>query len=174
MADNLVAMRLKRNIWLRGRSTNSRGFTILEMLITLTILGILAAGVIPITRNSIKHQHEMEMRQALRDMRDGIDRYKRFQESNPGAIPIEERTQSGYPKTLQILVDGFTPAGIVGDMKIRFLRRMPVDPMTGNSDWGVRAFADAPDSDGGAGDDVFDVFSKSEGIGMNRVKYKDW
>jgi general secretion pathway protein G len=152
----------------------SRGFTILEMLITLTILGILAAGVIPVTRNSIKRQHELELHQALRDIREAIDKYKRFNDSNPGAIPIEERTQSGYPKTLQILVDGFTPAGIIGDQKIRFLRRMPIDPMTGGTDWGLRAFADAPDSDGGSGDDVFDVFSKSEGVALNNTKYKDW
>ena len=156
------------------RSLGDKGFTILEVLITLTILGILAAGVVPVTRNAIKHQKEVELHQALRDLREGIDRYKRFADSNPGAIPIEERTQTGYPKTLQILVDGFTPAGIVGTTKIRFLRRMPVDPMTNDTDWGVRAYADDPGSDGGSGDDVFDVFSKSEGTGLNGSKYKTW
>jgi len=167
-------IRLNNNSLLLSGHRNSGGFTILEMLITLTILGILAAGVIPITRNSIKHQHELELRQALRDLREGIDRYKRFADSNPGAIPIEERTQTGYPKTLEILVEGFAPAGIVGNTKIRFLLRMPVDPMTGNAEWGTRAFADAPDSDGGGGDDVYDVFSKSDATGMNGTKYKDW
>jgi len=170
----LSEVRLNNNSFRLSGCRTSRGFTILEMLITLTILGILAAGVIPITRNSIKHQHELELRQAVREIRDAIDRYKKFSESNPGAIPIEERTQTGYPKTLEILVDGFTPAGIVGNTKIRFLRRMPVDPMTGNAEWGTRAYADAPDSDGGGGDDVYDVFSKSEATGMNGTKYKDW
>jgi len=163
----------QQNRWRRGRSSET-GLSLLEILITLTILGIMAAGVVPITRNSLKHRHELELRQSLRDIRDAIDRYKRFNDSNPGAIPIEERTQSGYPKTLQILVDGFTPAGIVGDMKIKFLRRLPVDPMTGNSDWGTRAFSDDPGSDGGGSDDVWDVFSKSEGVALNNTKYKDW
>ena len=167
-------IRLDYNSIRLSKHRDSRGFTILEMLITLTILGILAAGVIPITRNSIKHQHELELREALRTLREGIDRYKRFADSNPGAIPIEERTQTGYPKTLEILVEGFVPAGIVGTTKLRFLRRMPVDPMTGAAEWGVRAFADAPDSDGGTGDDVYDVFSKSDAVGLNGTKYKDW
>src|SRR5581483_6043818 len=153
---------------------NAAGFSLLEVLITLTILGIIAAGVVPITRNSLRHQKEVELHQALRDLRDAIDRYKRFNDSNPGAIPIEERTQSGYPKTLQLLVDGFTPAGLVGDAKIKFLRRMPIDPMTGNSDWGTRAYSDDPGSDGGGSDDEWDVFSKSEGVALNNTKYKDW
>ena len=168
------AIRIKKKTAFARPHRTSGGFTILEMLITLTILGILAAGVIPITRNSIKHQREMELREAVRNIREAIDRYKRFNDTNPGAIPIEERTQTGYPKTLQILVDGFVPAGIVNNTKIRFLRRMPVDPMTGNAEWGTRAYADAPDSDGGGGDDVYDVFSKSEASGMNGTKYKDW
>jgi general secretion pathway protein G len=89
-------------------------------------------------------------------------------------VPIQERTPTGYPKKLDILVEGFVPANRVDDKKIRFLRRLPVDPMTGVAEWGVRSSTDDPDTESTNGEDVFDVYSLSEGKGLNGTKYKEW
>ncbi|MEN3333546.1 MAG: ral secretion pathway protein [Blastocatellia bacterium] len=128
-------------------------------------------------RNSVKRQREEDLRLALRQLRQAIDRYKEFHDrTNGGAIPLEWKTQSGYPKELKILVEGFIPANVVGTngAKVRFLRRMPEDPLTGSTDWGQRSYKDEPTSTSWGGDDVFDVFSKSDGTALNGTKYKDW
>jgi len=154
---------------------NQRGFTLLEMIATLVILSILSVSAIPIMRNTVKRQREYELRIALRELRGAIDRYRRFYEQFPNAIPIQERTESGYPRNLEILVEGFTPANMPTTKKIRFLRRIPIDPMTGTTDWGTRSYSDDPDSFGGLGDDVFDVYTKSEDIALDgKTRYRDW
>ena len=156
---------------------NRRGFTLLEIIIVITILSVLTAAAIPMVRNSVKRQREEDLRVALRQLRQAIDRYKEYNDrTQGGAIPLEWKTQSGYPKELKILVDGFIPANVVGTSgaKVRFLRRLPEDPITGNTDWGMRSYKDDPDSTSWGGDDVFDVFSKSDGAALNGTKYKDW
>jgi len=161
------------------QSTDRRthGFTLLEIIIVITILSVLTAAAVPMVRNSVKRERESELRLALRQLRQAIDRYKQFHDqSNGSAIPIEWKTQSGYPKELKLLVEGFVPANVVGtsENRVRFLRRLPIDPMTGDTEWGLRAYKDKPDSTSWGGDDVFDVYSKSDGEAQNGTKYKDW
>ena len=154
-----------------------RGFTLLEIIIVITILSILTAAAVPMVRNSVKRQREEDLRLALRQLRQAIDRYKEYSDrTNGGAIPLEYKTQSGYPKELNILVEGFIPANVVGTSgaKVRFLRRLPEDPVTGNTDWGLRSYKDDPGTTSWGGDDVFDVYSKSDGTALNGTKYKDW
>jgi general secretion pathway protein G len=156
---------------------NRQGFTLLEIIIVITILSILTAAAVPMVRNSVKRQREEDLRLALRQLRQAIDNYKEFNDrTNGGAIPIEWKTPTGYPKELKILVEGFIPANVVGtnSAKKRFLRRMPEDPMTGSTDWGQRSYKDDPTSTSSGGDDVFDVYSKSDGTALNGTKYKDW
>ena len=152
------------------------GFTLLEIIIVITILSVLTAAAIPMVRNTVKRERESELRLALRQIRQAIDRYKDYVERTPNAIPIEWRTESRYPKELKLLVDGFTPANVVGtsDARVRFLRRLPIDPMTGGTEWGMRSYKDKPDSTSWGGEDVFDVYTKSDAEALNGTKYKDW
>lgn len=153
------------------------GFTLLEIIIVILILSVLTAAAIPMVRNTVRRERESDLRLALRQLRQAIDRYKLYHDqSNGTAIPIEWKTQSGYPKELKLLVDGFIPANVVGtsEARVRFLRRLPIDPMTGDTEWGLRSYKDKPDSTSWGGDDVFDVYSKSDGEALNGTKYKDW
>jgi len=161
----------------RSAATNRDGFTLLEIIIVITILSVLTAAAIPMVRNTVRRDRESELRLALRQIRQALDRYKQYNDqSNGAAIPIEWKTPSGYPKELKLLVEGFTPANVVGtsDSRIRFLRRIPIDPMTGEADWGMRSYKDKPDSSSWGGEDVFDVYSKSNGEALNGSKYRDW
>ncbi|MFL6215655.1 MAG: type II secretion system protein [Blastocatellia bacterium] len=159
---------------------NRRGFTLLEIIIVITILSILTAAAIPMVRNSVKRQREEELRIALRQIRQAIDSYRDYYDKNPTAIPLELQTtetrQSHCPPTLEVLAEGFFPANAIGTSgaKKRFLRRLPEDPMTGNTEWGKRAFKDEANSTSWGGGDVFDVFSKSDDTALNGTKYKDW
>lgn len=159
------------------KSAIGNGFTLLEIIIVITILSVLTAAAIPMVRNTVRRERESELRIALRQLRQAIDRYKLYHDqSNGSAIPIEWKTQSGYPKELKVLVEGFVPANVVGtsENRVRFLRRLPIDPMTGSTEWALRSFKDKPDSTSWGGDDVFDVYSKSDGQALNGTKYKDW
>lgn len=156
---------------------NRNGFTLLEIIIVITILSVLTAAAIPMVRNTVRREREAELRLALRQLRQALDRYKQYNDqSQGGAIPIEWKTQSGYPKELKLLVEGFTPANVVGtsDARVRFLRRIPIDPITGTTEWGLRSYKDKPDSTSWGGEDVFDVYCKSDGEALNGTKYKDW
>ncbi|HWN99063.1 MAG TPA: type II secretion system protein [Blastocatellia bacterium] len=153
------------------------GFTLLELIIVISILSVLTAAAIPMVRNSVRREREAELRAALRDIRQAIDRYKKYHDdSNGTAIPLEWKTPTGYPKELKVLVEGFIPANTVGTSgnKVRFMRRLPIDPITGKSEWGQRSYKDAPDSTSWGEEDVFDVYSKSDGTALNGTKYKDW
>ena len=154
-----------------------RGFTLLEVIIAVMILSILTAAAVPMVRNSVKRERESELRLALRQIRDALDKYKQYYDASNGAlIPIELRTPTGYPKDLKVLVEGFIPANVVGTSgaKVRFLRRIPIDPITGKDDWGLRSYKDKPDSTSWGGEDVFDVYSKSDSRALNGTLYKDW
>jgi general secretion pathway protein G len=153
------------------------GFTLLEIIIVIIILSVLTGAAIPMVRNTVRRERESDLRLALRQIRQAIDRYKLYHDqSNGAAIPVEWKTQSGYPKELKLLVDGFIPANVVGtsESRVRFLRRLPIDPMTGQADWGLRSYKDKPDSTSWGGDDVFDVYSKSDAVALNGTNYKDW
>src|SRR3989449_11620612 len=151
----------------RLRSDRACGFTLIELIVATAIMVILTSMAIPLARLSIQREKERELRSDLWMMRDAIDRYK--DAADRGAFQIKVGTE-GYPPDLQTLVDGVD----VGGKKVRFLRRIPNDPMTNSTDWGLRSMQDDPASDSWGGQNVFDVFTKSDGTGLDGTKYKDW
>lgn len=146
------------------------GMTLLELIIACAILSVLATAALPLARVAIMRRKEAELRYDLRQMRDAIDHYKDYADQNK--IQVQAGTE-GYPPDLETLVKGVPLTG-VQDKRIHFLRQLPVDPMTGNKDWGMRSVQDDPDSTSWGGTDVFEVFSKSTATAMNGSKYSDW
>jgi general secretion pathway protein G len=146
------------------------GMTLLELIISCSILLILSSAALPIAKYSVVRAKEAELRHDLLDMREAIDRYKEAADKNQ--IKTEMGT-NGYPKDLDTLVKG-VQLGSNSDKKIRFLRKVPVDPMTGQADWGMRAVQDDYDSTYWNGKNVFDVYSKSTATALNGTKYSDW
>ena len=148
----------------------NRGFTLAELVMVASILAILAAAVMPVARFAVKRTKETELRLHLRTMRSAIDEFKRF--TDAGLLPPELGTD-GYPAELEDLVE---PVDLVGqvDKQVRFLRKIPVDPMTGEAEWGTRSWQDEWDSRSKGGENVFDVYSLSEGTGMNGIPYAEW
>jgi len=144
-----------------------RGFTLIELIVATTILIVLTGMAIPMARVTIKRDKERELRHALWEMRDAVDRYK--DAADRGAFQIKVGSE-GYPPDLDTLVNGVD----VGGKKLKFLRRIPIDPMTGNTDWGLRSMQDDPTSDSWDGENVFDVYTKSQGTALDGTKYKDW
>ena len=144
--------------------------TLLELIIASSILLILASVALPTARLTIRRQREAELRRVLREMRDAIDRYKDLADRN--LIQVELGTE-GYPPDLETLVNGVTLAGPAG-RKIRFLRRIPEDPMTGRTDWGLRSVQDDADSKSWGGQNLFDVFSRSSGTALDGTRYDEW
>jgi general secretion pathway protein G len=152
----------------RGRSAKpERGFTLLELIIATTILVILSTMAVPLARLTITREKERMLRIDLWEMRDAIDRYK--DAADRGGFRTKVDSQN-YPPDLETLVKGEDVQG----KKIRFLRKIPSDPMTGTTEWGLRSMQDDPDSDSWGGQSVFDVFTKSQGTGLDGTKYKDW
>ena len=147
--------------------TPERGFTLIELIVATMILVILTSMVIPLARLSIQREKEHELRYDLWMLRDSIDRYK--DAADRGAFQIKVGTE-GYPPDLETLVNGVDVAG----KKVRFLRKIPVDPMTGKAEWGMRSMQDDPTADSWGGQNVFDVYTKSEGTGFDGTKYKEW
>ncbi len=159
-----------------GRLTRGveRGFTFVELLVVCAILLILASAVMPLAKVSIQRQREAELRRDLRDMRTAIDKFK--DAADAGAIsPFDIKAGSeNYPASLEILVDGVTKINDATGVKLKFLRRIPIDPITHSAEWGMRAYSDRPDSTSWGGSSVFDVYTKSEGKALDGTKYKDW
>lgn len=148
----------------------NRGFTLVELIAAMTILLLLSSVALPLARIQAQRIRETELRRALRDLRRAIDRYKDF--SDRGMIPTKAET-FGYPPDLQTLADGVPLKG-AATVKYKFLRRIPVDPMTGKSDWGLRSMQDDPNSRGWGGQNVFDVYSQSQGTALDGTRYADW
>lgn len=142
--------------------------TLLELIMACSILLVLSAAATPLVRITIVRAREAELRRDLREMKNAIDRYKDM--ADTGAFQTEV-TSNGYPPDLDTLVKGVV---IAGNKRVRFLRRIPVDPMTGTTEWGLRSIQDDPDSNSWGGGNVFDVYSKSPGIALDGTKYSDW
>ncbi len=153
----------------RARSVASRrqhGFTLIELIVATAILSILVGMAVPMAKNAVNRERERELRQDLWMMRDAIDRYK--DAADRGAFQIKVGSE-GYPPDLDTLVTGVDVAG----KKLKFLRKIPVDPIT-KQEWGMRSMQDDKDSDSWGGQNVFDVYSKSDKTALDGTKYKDW
>ena len=147
-----------------------RGITLLELIIATSILLVLATAALPVVRMTVVRTKETQLHKALREIRDAIDRYKDYSDRN--LIRVEVGSE-GYPPDLETLVKG-VQIGAGSDRKVRFLRRIPVDPMTGRAEWNLQSVQDDPDSTSGGGNNVFDVHSKSQGTALDGTKYADW
>jgi general secretion pathway protein G len=155
-------------IYHSGRgATPERGFTLLELIIATAILLVLSTMAVPLVRVTILREKERQLRIDLWEMRDAIDRYK--DAADRGAFRTRADSQN-YPPDLETLVKGEDVQG----KKLRFLRRIHIDPMTGTTEWGLRSMQDDPDSDSWGGQSVFDVYTKSQGTALDGTKYKDW
>jgi general secretion pathway protein G len=155
---------------LRRGAGRRGGYTIAELVMVCAVLGILAGIAFPVAKYTNRRMKETELRSALREMRNAIDEHKRF--SDAGLIPVELGTD-GYPKELEVLVEGVDLVGQI-DRKAKFLRRIPLDPMTGKDEWGMRSYQDEWDATSWGGENVYDVYSLSAGVGLNGVPYSQW
>lgn len=150
-----------------------RGVTYLELIATAAIMVILASAILPMGRVAVQRQKEIELRRALRTVRTAIDRYKlAVDQGQIGGTDVKLGSE-GYPPDLETLVEGVNRVGAL-DRKLKFLRRIPEDPMTGSVEWGLRCYQDDPDSTSWCGENVWDVYSKSTAKGLDGTEYKAW
>jgi general secretion pathway protein G len=150
------------------------GYTFIELLVVSTIIMILASAIMPLAKVAARRQREAELRRALREMRTAIDKFKDQADlGNISALELKAGSEN-YPPDLQTLVDGVTAANDPTGRKLKFLRHIPVDPMTHSSDWGMRSYQDKPDSTHWGGQNIFDVFTTFDGTALDGTKYKDW
>jgi general secretion pathway protein G len=160
-------MPMNRRLPIRRGRAGERGLTLIELIVTVAILAILASAAVPVTMFKVKRDKERELRRDLWEMRDAIDHYK--DAADKGAFQTKVDSQN-YPPDLDTLVKGEEVQG----KKVRFLRAIPIDPMTGKAEWGMRSMQDDPKSDSYGGQSVFDVYSKSPGTALDGTKYSDW
>ena len=152
----------------------SAGYTFVELLVVTVILLIIASAAMPLAKVTVQRQREAELHRALREMRTAIDKYKDAVDAGLiGGIDIQAGSE-GYPKDLDVLVEGVRPVNDASGRKLKFLRRIPIDPLTGKAEWGKRCMSDDPDSTSWCGSNVFDVFSLSTGTALDGTKYQDW
>ncbi len=158
-----------------GNAPNQEsGFTLLELIITLTVIAILAAGTVPVVHNVIRRQKELELRQNLREIRQAIDAYQKS--CLNGEAGFDKETDDCYPPSLEAMVKGFNPPGKVNETR-RFLRRIPQDPFTQSTDWGMRSMEDDPFSTGGGPsgrNGIWDVYSRAQGKALDGSDYSKW
>jgi general secretion pathway protein G len=151
-----------------------RGFSFLELVIVTAILMILASTIMPMAQVTAQRQREVELRRALREMRTAIDKFKDAVDN--GQIPTTELEpgSENYPPDLETLVNGVSAANDASGRKLKFLRKVPIDPMTKTTEWGKRAVQDRPDSQSWGGKNVFDVYTTYQGTALDGTKYRDW
>jgi general secretion pathway protein G len=146
-----------------------KGYTLAELVMVAALIALLSSIVLPVAKFTVKRRKEADLRLALRQLRTAIDEHKKL--SDNGMIPVKLGGE-GYPESLEVLVEGID---LVGQERTqRFLRRIPIDPMTGEAEWGLRSYQDEPDSTNFGGQNVYDVFSLSDGVGLDGTEYKDW
>jgi general secretion pathway protein G len=153
--------------------TNSRsGMTLIELIVAFTILMVLTSMAVPVARTQVRRIKERQLREAEAEIRKAIDKYKDL--ADGGKLGIQNQDTYGYPPTLDALVDGVKGSGQAADTKLKFLRRIPIDPMTGKREWGLRSMQDDPKSTGWGGQNVFDVYTKSDDKAADGTPYSDW
>jgi general secretion pathway protein G len=157
-----------------GRWRPEDGYTFVEMLVVATIIMILASGIMPLAKVTSQRSREAELRRSLREMRTAIDKFKDAADTGQiGSLELKVGSEN-YPADLQMLVDGVAAANDATGRKLKYLRRIPVDPMTHGTDWGLRSYQDKPDSTKWGGQNVFDVFTTFDGTALDGTKFKDW
>lgn len=156
------------------RLRSQRGFTLVEVIVVVTILMIMASAAMPLARVTQQRQKEVELRRALREMRNAIDKFKDAVDQGQIATTELRPGSEGYPPDLETLVEGVPAANDASGRKLKFLRRIPLDPMTNSDEWGRRSYQDKPDSTSWGGQNVFDVYTTSGATALDGTKYKDW
>ena len=159
---------------MRGRVRAVAGFTFIELLVVSTMLAVLASAVLPLSKVTMQRQREVELRRGLRDMRTAIDRYKDAVTLQQIGGSNVEMGNEGYPPDLETLVEGVERMNDASGTKLKFLRRIPFDPMTRGTEWGIRSYQDSPDSTTWGGDNVYDVYSRSNATALDGTHYNEW
>jgi general secretion pathway protein G len=155
-------------------SRSARGYTFIELLVVSTLLLVLSAAALPLARVTIQRQREFELHRALREIRTAIDKYKDAVDTGQiGGVNVKLQSE-GYPPDLETLVEGVTAANDASGRKLKFLRRIPIDPMTHSTEWGLRSYQDDADATTWGGQNVYDVYTKSGGTALDGTKYRDW
>lgn len=170
----MKADRAPRRPGLRFGLAACPGYTFVELMVVSALLMILASAILPLAKVTIQRQRETELRRALREMRVAIDHYKDAADQGLiGGTDLKAGAE-GYPPSLEVLVEGVRVVNDASGRKLKFLRRIPIDPMTKSTEWGLRSYQDDSDSTSWGGQNVFDVYTKSGGTGLDGTKYKDW
>ena len=157
--------------WFRKSSS---GFSFIELIVTTAVIMILASAALPLARVSIRRQKEMECKRALREMRTAIDQFKMYADAGRISTFELQAAAENYPSSLEQLVEGAAAANDATGKKFKFLRRVPIDPLTGRAEWGLRSYGDNPNSVAWGGGNVYDVYTKAEGKALDGTKYRDW
>jgi general secretion pathway protein G len=155
-------------------SCQESGYTFIELLVVSAIILILASAIMPLARVTAQRQRELELRRALREIRTAIDKYKDAADLGQiSALNVKPESE-GYPADLETLVDGVDAANDATGRKLKFLRRVPVDPLTHTDEWGKRSYQDPPNASRWGGQNVFDVYTRIDGTALDGTKYRDW
>jgi general secretion pathway protein G len=159
---------------LKKMTRDARGYSFVELIVVSTILLILASAVLPLAKVTVQRQREIELRRELRELRTAIDKYKDAVDAGLiGGVDVRVGSE-GYPPDLETLVEGVPAQNDQSGRKLKFLRRVPIDPMTGAADWGMRSYQDQPDSTSWGGQNVYDVYTKADGTALDGTRYRDW
>lgn len=159
---------------MKGLGPRAEGYTFVELLVVSTIVLILASAVMPLAKATATRQREAELRRALREIRTAIDKFKDAADTGTiGSLDLKVGAE-GYPADLQLLVDGVAAANDATGRKLKFLRRIPADPMTHGTEWGLRSYQDKPDTTRWGGENVFDVYTTFDGTALDGTRYRDW
>jgi len=153
---------------------SEQGYTFVEVVVVSAILLILASAVLPLAQVTSQRQREAELHRTLREVRTAIDKFKDAVDSGQIAVSELEPGSEGYPPDLETLVEGVNAANDASGRKLKYLRRIPIDPMTNGMEWGLRAYQDKPDSSSWGGHNVYDVYTRSTATGLDGTKYRDW
>ena len=154
--------------------TGQAGYSLVELLAVTVVLLVLASAVMPLAKVTVQRAREAELRRSLRELRTAIDRYKDAADLQQIAATDLKAGAEGYPPKIEVLVEGVRANGDASGRKLKFLRRVPIDPMTHSQEWGMRSYQDDSDSTSWGGQNVYDVYSKSEGVALDGTKYVDW